>query len=235
MHRSLLLVFAHPDDESFGVAGTIARYTGQAVPVDLICATRGEEGTRLDIPENMETGDIREAEVRAAAAVTGIRAIYFLGYRDGKLAEADRHEVTGRVESIMSELHPEVVVTFGPDGITGHPDHIAIGDAATAAFRKLNARHGWPRKLYYVAIPENSLPEEIGQGVATRPCHDLTVVDISGYLDLKIRAIAAHRSQRDAQEFIAMLRGRAAETFARNEFFYLASARPAGKESDLFQ
>jgi len=69
MRRPVLLVFAHPDDESFGLSGTILKYTRQGVPLDLVCATRGEKGSRLDVPADRDTGDAREAELRAAAAL----------------------------------------------------------------------------------------------------------------------------------------------------------------------
>ena len=71
MNKSILLVFAHPDDESFGVAGTVAKYTHRGVVVDVICATRGEKGTRLDVPDSTSTGATRETELRVAAAIIG--------------------------------------------------------------------------------------------------------------------------------------------------------------------
>ena len=80
MNKSILMVFAHPDDESFGLAGMVTKYTRAGIPVDLICATKGEKGTRRDVTEDISTGMARESELRAAAAIIGIRDIYFLGY-----------------------------------------------------------------------------------------------------------------------------------------------------------
>ena len=122
MPGPLLLVFAHPDDESSSVAGTTAKYTQRGVSVDLICATRGEKGTRLDVPADMDTAKAREAELRVAADITGIRDIYFLDYVDGDLKKADAGEVANRVMKTMQKVQPEVVITFGPDGISEHPD-----------------------------------------------------------------------------------------------------------------
>ena len=114
MKRSILLVFAHPDDESSGVSGTVKKYSELGVPVDLITATRGEKGSRLDIPKEVDTGTAREAELRAAAAIMGIRNIYLLGYMDGELYKADINEVANKIANIIRQVGPEIVITFGP-------------------------------------------------------------------------------------------------------------------------
>ena len=193
MPGSLLLVFAHPDDESSSVAGTTAKYTQRGVSVDLICATRGEKGTRLDVPPDVDTATAREAGLRVAAGITGIRDIFFLGYLDGDLEKADAGEVANRVMKTMRKVQPEVVITFGPDGISGHPDHKAIGKATTVAFEMLTESGDGPRKLYYVTIPESAI-SEIGNedlaGVNTRPDDEVTTtINISGYVGTKIRAL----------------------------------------------
>ena len=89
MPGPVLLVFAHPDDESSSAGGTTAKYTECGISVDLICATRGEKGTRLDVPPEVDTATAREAGLRAAAGITGIRNIYLLGYMDGNLEKVD--------------------------------------------------------------------------------------------------------------------------------------------------
>jgi LmbE family N-acetylglucosaminyl deacetylase len=90
MNKSIQLVFAHPDDESFGLGSTISKYTHQGIPVDLICATRGEVGTRVNVPKNVETGVACESELRTAAFILGIRNIYFLDYIDGESPARNR-------------------------------------------------------------------------------------------------------------------------------------------------
>jgi LmbE family N-acetylglucosaminyl deacetylase len=236
MTRAILLVFAHPDDESMGFAGTVLKYTRQGVAVDLVCATRGEKGARLDVPADMDTGTARETELRAAAAITGIRNIYLLGYIDGELHTADADEVMSKVVEIMRQVQPEVVITFGPDGITGHGDHVAIGRAATAAFERLTGQDGGPRKLYYATIPEGVVPNADELGIITRPGDEVTTtIDISDHFGMKIQAISAHRSQQDAREFVEMLREAREWPFAHQEFLYLANPRASGKETDLFQ
>jgi LmbE family N-acetylglucosaminyl deacetylase len=236
MKRSMLLVFAHPDDESFGMAGTVKKYTQQGVPVDLICATRGEKGARLDVPANVDTGTAREAELRAAAAIMGIRNIYFLGYIDAELDKADADEVINKIKDIMRRVQPEIVITFGPDGISGHTDHVTIGKAATKAFERLLSEGSGSRKLYYVTIAASAVPNADDFGVATRPDEQVTIsIDISDYLDSKIQAIAAHASQQDAREFIEMLKESRQSGFAKKEYLYLAIPKGGAKETDLFQ
>ena len=239
MLGNVLLVFAHPDDESSSVAGTTAKYTQRGVSVDLICATRGEKGTRLDVPPDMDTATAREAGLRVAAGITGIRDIYFLGYIDGELEKADDVELADRVMAIMQKVQPEVVITFGPDGISGHPDHKAISKATTLAFEMLTESGGSPRKLYYVTIPESAISEidsDDMEGVITRPDGEVTtVIDISGYLETKIRALEAHSSQQDARWLAEMFRQSGESGWAGREFLYLAKPRNTGKETDIFQ
>jgi LmbE family N-acetylglucosaminyl deacetylase len=239
MPGPLLLVFAHPDDESSSVAGTTTKYTQRDVLVDLICATRGEKGTRLDVPPNVDTAAAREAELRLAAGVTGIRDIYLLGYMDGHLDKADTNEVVNLLMTIMKKVKPEVIITFGPDGISGHPDHKAIGRAATVAFEMLTKSDSRPRKLYYVTIPESALTE-VGnndvEGVITRPDDEVTtIIDISGQFDTKIRALKAYSSQQDARWLVEMFRQAGETSWAGREFLYLAKPRNSSKETDIFE
>jgi LmbE family N-acetylglucosaminyl deacetylase len=236
MERAILLAFAHPDDESFGVAGTVMKYSRQGVVVDLVCATRGEKGTRLGVPEGVETGVAREAELRNAVAIMGIRNIYFLGYIDGEVAKADIGEITEKVVDIMNKVKPEVVITFGPDGITGHSDHIMVGKAATAAFNRLSSENGGPRKLYYVTLPRSAVLGQEDLGVSTRPDEEITLaVDVSQYLERKIQTIAVHKTQQDAYDFIELLRQNQDSDFVSKEFYYLAYPQNGGKEADLFE
>jgi LmbE family N-acetylglucosaminyl deacetylase len=235
MKRSILLVFAHPDDESSGVSGTVKKYTQRGVPVDLITATLGQKGSRLDVPENIDTGTAREAELRAAAAIMGIRNIYLLGYMDGELDKADEEKVVNKITDIMRRVEPEIVITFGPDGISGHSDHITVGKAATKAFKKLSQEGRGPRKLYYVTIAASAIPDAEDFGVATRPDEEVTIsMDISKYFDSKIQALSAHRSQQDARDLIEMFQEGAELGLARKEYLYLAIPRSCGKETDLF-
>src|SRR5262245_11148430 len=132
----LMCVLAHPDDESLGMGGTLAKYAKEGVETYLITATRGERGRFGDAPVRPEphvVGQVREAEARAASKELGVREVYFLDYMDGDLDRADPAEVQAKIVGFVRKIRPQVVATFGPDGAYGHPDHIAISQFATAA------------------------------------------------------------------------------------------------------
>jgi LmbE family N-acetylglucosaminyl deacetylase len=177
---TLMAVFAHPDDESFGIGGTLARYGADpGVCVVLVCATRGEAGEiskpELATPEHL--GEVRERELRCASDALGIDKLYFLDYRDSgmagtpenqdprSLAMADADEVVGRIVAHIRRERPDVVITFDENGGYGHPDHIAIHYHTEAAFAAAadpnrypqQIEAGWAphqaKKLYFTAIP----------------------------------------------------------------------------------
>jgi len=131
-----MCVTAHPDDESLGFGGTLARYAAEGVDVSVVIATRGESGRHGNgsepHPGREALGRIREAEARAACAELGVRHVRFLGYVDRELSEADPIEAAGRVAAAIRDLRPQVVITFDPFGAYGHPDHIAISQLALA-------------------------------------------------------------------------------------------------------
>jgi LmbE family N-acetylglucosaminyl deacetylase len=131
----MMVVVAHPDDESLGMGGTIARYASEGVSTILLTATRGERGrhgaSRSSLPA--ELGALREAELLAASRVLGISEVRCLGYCDGALDQADPHEAAALIATHIRRFRPHVILTFGPDGAYGHPDHIAISQLTTAA------------------------------------------------------------------------------------------------------
>jgi LmbE family N-acetylglucosaminyl deacetylase len=134
--RRLLCVFAHPDDETLGAGSTLAKYAAAGVETYLVTATRGERGWQGDPPDDpgpTVLGELRTAELLAAARMLGIRQVEFLNYLDGDLDQADPAEAIGRIVTHIRRIQPQVVVTFGPDGSYGHPDHIAISQFTSAA------------------------------------------------------------------------------------------------------
>src|SRR5262245_48488530 len=133
----LMCILAHPDDESLGVGGTLARYAKEGIETFLVTATRGERG-RFGDPAAVKpplemVGKVREAELRAAAKELGIQETYFLDYIDKDLDRADPFEAQAKIVRLIRSIKPQVVITFGPDGAYGHPDHIAISQLAGAA------------------------------------------------------------------------------------------------------
>ena len=177
--KRLLAVLAHPDDESFGMGGTLALYAQRGVEVHLICATRGEAGM-MDA-EHLQgytsTADKRETELRCAARILGLREVHFLDYRDSgmpgsadnqhpqALVAAPTAEVSLKIARLIRRIKPQVVLTFDPIGGYRHPDHIAIhqatllaveyaGDAALETDGLAPYR---PEKLYYHTISRRFL------------------------------------------------------------------------------
>jgi LmbE family N-acetylglucosaminyl deacetylase len=131
-----MAVLAHPDDESLGIGGTLARYAALGVHTSVVTATRGERGryfTNENRPSDTEVGRVREGELRAAARELGVREVTLLGYLDGELDRAPAREAVGRIVAELRRVRPQVVVTFDPFGAYGHPDHVAISQLTTAA------------------------------------------------------------------------------------------------------
>ncbi len=132
----LMAILAHPDDESLGIGGILARYAAEGVETSVVTATLGQRGRffdNSDRPDDAEVGRVREAELRRAARVLGVREVHPLGYMDGALDRVDPAEIVPRIAAHIRRLRPQVVVTFDPFGAYGHPDHIAISQLAAAA------------------------------------------------------------------------------------------------------
>ena len=131
----LMAVLAHPDDESLGFGGTLARYAAEGVQTFLLTATRGENGRlgseRASFPSRL--GQLREAELLAASRVLGLSDVRILGYPDGGLDGVDSAQAILQIADHIRRIRPDVVVTFAPDGAYGHPDHIAISQLTTSA------------------------------------------------------------------------------------------------------
>jgi LmbE family N-acetylglucosaminyl deacetylase len=130
----LMAVLAHPDDESLGFGGTLAKYAAEGVETHLVTATRGERGRfgpHGKGADPAEVGLVREAELRAAAAVLGIHDVSILGYGDGAVDQSDATTAIRAIAEHIRRVRPHVVVTFGPEGAYGHPDHIAISQFTT--------------------------------------------------------------------------------------------------------
>ncbi len=158
MNRTLLAVFAHPDDETFRSGGTLALLTHRGVGVQVLTATRGQAGScgnpQLCAPEELSA--MRENELRCACAALGLLPPLLLDYRDGQLAEADPEGLAAQILQVVKDTRPQIMLTFGADGLSVHPDHIAIGQAAAEAFRRADEVVA----LYTLAVPR-SLAERV--------------------------------------------------------------------------
>ncbi|HMB25564.1 MAG: PIG-L deacetylase family protein [Chloroflexota bacterium] len=179
MSKTILAVLAHPDDESFGLGGTLALYARKGYDTYLVCATRGEVGTVDEEHLNgfKDTAELRTVELERAAKILDLKDVFFLDYRDSGMpgTEENKHpnaqinhpveEVAGRVVKYIRELKPDIVLTFDPIGGYKHPDHIHIHQATVLAFEKaddasFHPEAGTPfkpRALYYQVFPRSFL------------------------------------------------------------------------------
>lgn len=217
--RQLMCVLAHPDDESLGMGGILARYAAEGVATSLVMATRGERGWTGAPEENpglAALGELRTAELRAAAQVLGIGDLSFLGYLDGELDQAEPAAIIAQIAAELRRVRPQVVVTFGPDGGYGHPDHIAISQFTTAAVLRAadsagtnGAQPHTVTKLYYLASSPQWVEYWQAAGFDLRYTLDgverrhmawpawaiTTVVDAAAHWRTVWQAIQCHRSQ----------------------------------------
>ena len=261
---TLVLVHAHPDDEAISTGGAMMKAHADGHRVVLVTATRGEVGEIHNMDEKAtrpHLGGVRTKELEKAAGILGVNRSVFLGYRDsGMVGTADNEnpesfhqapldEAAGRLEAILREERPEVVVTYAEDGTYGHPDHIKAHHVTNAALDLLE-KEGWrPRKLYYTVIPRSamkafaeSLPEEarqdnIGSRIQGTPDELITTkVDVGDYVDRKRAAFGAHVSQNDPNSWFASIAEEIYRLAFGTEYYQLARGKPASDlpESDLF-
>jgi len=263
----LMCVLAHPDDESLGLGGVLAKYASEGVETYVVTATRGERGRFGAGPERPApevVGRVREEELRAAAIELGIREVSFLDYVDGELDRADWGAAVAKIVRHLRRVRPQVVVTFGPDGGYGHPDHIAVSQWTSAAVvcaadpqfeaglgSTESVRSHRVLKLYYAvrgAAHWEAFQERFRRiritvdGVEREPVPwpdwaITAVVDASDHWEAAWRAIRCHKTQ------LAIYQGldRLSEAdhrllWGRQEFYRVFSMVNGGRarESDLF-
>jgi LmbE family N-acetylglucosaminyl deacetylase len=218
MSTAILGIFAHPDDEG-SASGSLARYAAQGVRAYVACATRGD-GVDAKISDpalaTRETlAQVRSQELACACEKLGIEPPLFLGYQDGGVDEVPVEQGARDVARLLREVRPQVVITHGPDGGYGHPDHIAVSNLVTQGFAlagdpevDLGLPAFTPSKLYYTAMPRSFL-EQVpafrdrradirGQQLGFVGVPDeliTTSIPIVDYLDLKLQSLSCHRTQ----------------------------------------
>lgn len=261
----LMAVLAHPDDESLGLGGVLAKYRSEGVETSLVTATRGDAGLYLgkregpDYPGREKLGAIREAELRAAAEVLGIGDVTVLGYPDGRLDEADPAEVIGRIVAEVRRVRPDVVVTFPPDGSYGHPDHVAVCQltnaglvaAADTAHRAPGAPHAVAKLYYMVDDPQGWAAYQAAfkrlsyrvdgverEAVPWPEWAITTVIDTRAFWPTAWKAIVCHRSQMASYQRLDDLPKETHEALWGWHHFYRAFSTVNGgrrRETDLFE
>lgn len=211
---SLVALFAHPDDEAFGPAGTLAIYA-ETYDVYIICATRGDAGKSKALKDKHKLGDVRYEELLRSAKLLGARDVIMLDYEDGGLCNNIYHSIAADIQSHLDRIQPEVMITYEQGGVSGHLDHVAMSLITHFAFHKTASakrllcytilrEHTDLMRGYFVYVPHGKSRDEI----------DL-IVDISDVWELKKQAILQHISQHtDASRMLAFM-----ENAPKEEYF----------------
>ncbi len=260
----LLAVFPHPDDETLGLGGTLAKYSAEGIETYLVCATRGERGwfeSEGPDPGLEAVGRLREAELRCAAGQLGLHEVSFLDYIDGELDQASPVEIIGKIAGHIRRIRPQVLVTFGPDGAYGHPDHIALSQFTSAALMcAADGTFNVPgdqaphrvQKFYYMVDNQEIVDianQALGgismeiDGVIRKhvgwPDWEITArINCLPYIQTVYKAVHCHKSQLPGYGALAESSAEAmAAFFGKGSFYRVFSLVNAGRnnESDLFE
>ncbi len=193
--KSVVCVFAHPDDEAFGPGGTIALLS-KKLPVYIICVTDGDAGQNSSKAKR-DLGIIRKEELKRSAKLLGVKKVFFLGFNDGSLCNSLYHDMADKIKSIISRIKPDTLLTFEPKGVSGHIDHITVSMVTTYIFNRVK----YIKKLMYYCIGVNHRVLEgenyfiyFPDGYKNEDIDE--IYDISSVWEQKIAAMDAHRSQK---------------------------------------
>ena len=256
-----MVIVAHPGDEAFGFGGAIAQAAGDGAYVVVVCATRGRFDPRLlDKPpvpggrnrhysrpvvwRNLDT--VREDELRRSVALLGVNVLRVLDYAEEALATVDPAELTGRLVQPIRMHRPDVILSFGPEGVTGDDDHRAVSRAVQSAFEMAaeplafeddleEDQVAWrAAKLYHLVVPHSQLasledlkPGEYGSPDAT----DTLTLELGELSRLKLAAISRHVSQTGSDGPFHDWTPEMREGFLATEHYRLAASNlpvPAG-------
>ncbi len=260
-----MVVVAHPGDEAFGFGGAIAQAVAEGAYVVVVCATRGRFDARLlekapapggknrhytrpVVWRNLDT--VREDEMRRSVTVLGVRVLRMLDYAEEDLARVDFDELVSRIVEPIRMHRPQVILSFGPDGVSGDADHVVLGRAAQAAFDLAGEplayeddieedQVAWhAAKLYQLVVPaaqlaslEDRAPTEYGSGAD----EGTIAIELGELAQLKLAAISRHVTQTGSagpfHDWTAEMR----DGFLRTEHYRLARSNvpvPAGATPD---
>ena len=242
--RTVLAVFAHPDDESIACGGTLARMSDEGAHVVLVCASRGERGSLAGPTPDDDLAKTRSHELRDAAAILGVAEVLIFDHPDGDLRWAHVSELHAQLLMTVRHYSPDAVITFGEDGLYWHVDHIGVHERTTTALLSLGPA---APPLYFVTMPRGIMravvdaatargwtsppngfwslaPEAFGDAAAPPS----VVVHVEDWVPKKLAAIRCHRSQMGAGHPFASVETAEARRWLGTEYFRRASVLDRG-------
>ncbi|MFW5703981.1 MAG: PIG-L deacetylase family protein [Patescibacteria group bacterium] len=191
-NKTILSFFAHPDDEAFGPAGTMAQLAQQN-KVHLLMATRGDKGQ--NVTQDRKLISIRKNETQKSAQLLGLSSVKFLHFTDGRLCNVTYQKLAKQVEAILEQLKPEIIITFEPRGLSGHLDHVAVSSVAAYWYH----RKPYIQQLWYFGLTREMRGQDHTYFVHKPPGYERDefdlIVPIEEQWELKKQAIQAHASQ----------------------------------------
>jgi len=251
--RTVLAVFAHPDDESLACGGTLARLADAGVRVVLICASRGESGSISDpaLVVDGDLGAVRTNELREAAAVLGLSDVIVLSHPDGDLRWDDVPEFHAEIVEAIARYHPDAVITFAEDGLYWHLDHIGVHERTYTAVKSFGPS---APPLYYVTMPKGIMrslvdaalakggapPDSSFWGIEPDAFGDGAVpatfaIDVRDWVPRKLDALRCHRTQMGPGNPIAWIDNDDARRWLGAEYFRRAPLESSSSDSVLEQ
>lgn len=232
-NRKLLAVFAHPDDETFRVGGTLALLAQRGVKVQVLTATRGEAGSCGQPPlcSQEELPDVREKELRCACRALGLQPPMLLNYQDGKLAEINREGIVSEIAIVIEKLLPQIMISFGEDGLSGHPDHVAMNSFALDAFHQSK----FVNAFYSPAVPVSIANQLKMTQIKAVPDEKIThIINIAEAWQQKMAAIHCHRTQLGESPILEADKEKQ-RLFLGTEHFQIAGYKNPSNPIDLLQ
>lgn len=218
MGKTIVAIFAHPDDESFGPGGTLAKLAKENT-VYVICITNGD-GKMGNRKQEIALGKIRRNELLTSSKILGIKKVYFLGYRDGSLNNNIYHTLAEKIQTVLEKLQPKQLVTYESRGVSGHTDHIVASNVTSYLFYKVASIdslwyfciHERIRNLrgqdYFIYMPPGYTDAEINKKI-----------DVTDVWETKVKAMRSHTSQKhDADRILAQ-----AENLPKIEHFIVVT------------
>jgi LmbE family N-acetylglucosaminyl deacetylase len=245
--RTVLAIFAHPDDESIACGGTLARLADAGVRIVLLCASRGESGSISDpalVPDG-DLGRVREHELRQAAHVLGVAEVEVLNHPDGDLRWADVQAFHNEIVAAIERFDPDAVITFGDDGLYWHLDHIGVHERTSTAVLSLGA---YAPPVYCVTMAPGAMQEAAEAAVAkgwaspgagfwgiepvvfgdgAKP--PTVVIDVADWVPRKLAAIRCHRTQMGTNNLFTTLDETEARRWLGVEHFHRAPIQSSGE------